>query len=340
MYNDKQILEEHFDSMEYYMKFLEQYGLEGPNTAYGDWLNYENTDKRYIAVSYYAYDAQLMSEISTILGKNDKANYYRNLRQRIVSFWQDRYIRDQKLTEASQTGYLLSLAFNLVPDALRDEFAQNLKQKIIDNDHTLSSGFVGTGILNQTLSSLGLHSLCYSLLLQTKDPSWLYSVRQGATTVWERWNSYTLDKGFGKVSMNSFNHYAYGAVVEWFFSGMCGIKPDINYPGFKHFYLEPTPDMRSDDELPDNQKRVGMASAEFQSPYGKISSSWSAIQDGFKYSLSIPEQTTATVSLICMSDIININNLEFTLSDLSGQRSNDRVIFRLNPGNYTITIKR
>jgi len=336
MYNDKEILEEHFDSMEYYLKFLEQYGLEGPNTAYGDWLNYEKTDKRYIAVSYYAYDASLMSKISHIIERPDRSQYYENLHQKIKSFWQKRYVQSNELTESSQTGYLLALAFDLVPSELKEKFSNNLKKKITDNDYTLSSGFVGTGILNQTLGSLGHYDLCYSLLLQTKDPSWLYSVKQGATTVWERWNSYTIEKGFGNVSMNSFNHYAYGAVVEWFYSGMCGIKPDPDAPGFKHFILEPTPDMRTKSELTAGQKHINMASAKFNSVSGVISSSWQRTDNSFKYRFNIPKDTEATVSLVSASDSIRINDLTFTIQELSGHRSADRLVFSLSCGNYEI----
>ena len=338
MYNDTEILKEHFDSMEYYMQYLEQFGLEGPNTAYGDWLNYDVTDKRYIAVAYYAYDASLMKKFCEILGKPERAEYYSDLHDRITEHFRSRYIEKGDLTIKTQTAYLLALAFDLVPTEDRQIYIDRLANKIIDNDYTLSTGFVGTGILNQTLEKLGLHSLCYSLLLQTRDPSWLYSVRQGATTVWERWNSYTLERGFGDVGMNSFNHYAYGAVAEWLYSGMCGIKPDTEAPGFEHFFLSPTPDMRKDSELPSGQKRIGMAQAAYESVAGRIESAWAATYGGFEYSFTIPEDCTATASLISGSDTLKINGLEFTLDELSGKREGDRVLFELQAGVYTINV--
>lgn len=338
MYNDTAILEEHFDSMEYYMQYLEQFGLEGPNTAYGDWLNYDVTDKRYIAVAYYAYDAALMKKFCDILGKPERAEYYAELRERIVSHFRSRYIENGDLNIQTQTAYLLALAFDLVPAEDRQTYIDRLEKKIIDNDYTLSTGFVGTGILNQTLEKLGLHSLCYSLLLQTRDPSWLYSVRQGATTVWERWNSYTLERGFGDVGMNSFNHYAYGAVAEWLYSGMCGIKPDTEMPGWEHFFLAPTPDMRRDDELPEGQKRITTARAAYESVAGRIESAWVSVGDKFEYSFLIPEESAATVSLVSEKDTFKINGIEFKLEEMNGRRQGDRILFPLSEGAYTVVI--
>ncbi len=338
MYGDIDIIREHYDSMEYYMQYLEQFGLEGPNTAYGDWLNYDVTDKRYIAVSYYAYDAALMKKFSELLGKPERAEYYAELRERIVAHWRARYISEGDLTVNTQTGYLLALAFDLLPEFDRAYYTEKLKNKIIDNGYTLSTGFVGTGILNQTLEKVGLHSLCYSLLLQTRDPSWLYSVRQGATTVWERWNSYTLERGFGDVGMNSFNHYAYGAVAEWLYSGMCGIKPDPQAPGFEHFFLAPTPDMRADDEIPEGQKKITTASAGFDSVAGRIESAWVAVGERFEYSFIIPEECGATVSLISEKDALKINGIDFKLSEINGRRIGERIVFPLSEGAYTVVI--
>ena len=155
---------------------------------------------------------------------------------------------------------------------------------------------MGTGILCQTLSENGLDGLAYTLLLQTDCPSWLYSVRQGATTIWERWNSYTLETGFGDVSMNSFNHYAYGAVAEWMYRFMVGIEADEHAPGFTHFYLQPRPDVRTDAELPKGQERITYAKGTFESPKGEIYAAWEN-KDGFRYEVHIPEGTRATLFL-------------------------------------------
>ncbi len=341
MYGDRDIIEENYDSMESYMEYLSRFGLEGPNTAYGDWLNYEKTDKRYIAVAYYAHDAELMEKFSHILGKREREEHYRELRERITGHFRERYIKDGALTVATQTGYLLALAFGLVPVELRDSFVAALERKIADNGYMLSTGFVGTGILNQTLSEVGLDKLAYTLLLCEDDPSWLYSVRQGATTVWERWNSYTIKRGFGDVGMNSFNHYAYGAVAEWMYSSMCGIKPTEEHPGFERFKLCPTPDMRARDEIPCGQRRINSACATFDSVRGRITSAWERDESAgtLCYRFSFDGERCAEVSLVSKSDVISINGIELTLEELGGRRMGERVEFTLTDGDYKIIIK-
>lgn len=343
MYNDREIIAEHYDSMQYYMHYLEQFGFEGPNTAYGDWLNYDVTDKRYIAVAYYAYDAGLMEKFSRILGKTEEEEYYRLLRERIVKHWHEKYVEDGELTIKTQTGYILALAFDLVEGEERERFIGRLRDAIVSNNYTLSTGFVGTGLLNQTLSKVGLDDLAYSLLLQTADPSWLYSVRQGATTVWERWNSYTIAKGFGDVGMNSFNHYAYGAVAEWMFAGMCGIMPDEKEPGFTHFVLRPTPDMRSTGEIPAGQHKVTEAHASYdcRGDGSIIRSGWELVDGKCVYDLSVPYGTSARVELPApgVADaVISINGLDFTLDSLGGKLEGGRAVFELQSGDYTVSL--
>ncbi len=339
MYRDYDTVAEHYNSMEEYMRYLEKNGLDGPNTAYGDWLNYDATDKRYIAICYYAYDADLMVRFSRILGKGEREAYYSELRQRIGEHFAKKYIVGDELTQKTQTAYLLALKFNLLPDGVRERAIKALERKIIDNNYRLSTGFVGTGILNQTLSEVGLDNLCYSLLLQTADPSWLYSVRQGATTIWERWNSYTKVSGFGDVGMNSFNHYAYGAVAEWMFSRMAGIMPDEEKPGFEHFILSPRPDRRKASELPEGQERIRRVSAYYDSKRGRIESCWEYENDKFTYRFKVPAGTSARVEfpLLAGQGSVNINGLNFTPEELSGEVRSGVLVFRAGPGEYVIT---
>lgn len=334
MYHDEEIVRTHYDSMEFYMQYLTRNGLNGPNPVYGDWLNYDVTDKAYISACYYAYDAALMVKFSNILGKTDRAEHYAKLRDDIIAAWKEKYISDGYLTINTQCAYLLAFAFDMVPTELEAQFKERLRKLIVDNDYTLSTGFVGTGVLCQTLEKAGMSDLAYSLLLQTKDPSWLYSVRQGATTVWERWNSYTKERGFGDVGMNSFNHYAYGAVAEWLYSGVCGITPDESNTGFGHFIIKPTPDLRT--FIPEGQKRICCAKATYDSYRGKIESGW-ALKDGaYVYNIVIPEGTTATVSLITEKDSLTFNTLEMTASELNATRDGDRLTFNLGAGSYVI----
>ncbi len=339
MYGDTEVIREHYDSMEAYMNnIIVNEDLIGPALQHGDWLAYENTERKLLSYCYHAYDAQLMTLFSNILGKEDRAAYYADLRERVVAKFKEVFVDGDELTEKSQCAYLCALHFNMVDGAVRENCIKNLKAKIKENNYTLSTGFVGTGILNQTLSEVGLDDLAYSLLLQTNDPSWLYSVRQGATTIWERWNSYTLSNGFGKVTMNSFNHYAYGAVLEWMYSKMAGISPDPERPGFKHFVLCPRPDTREDSELPEGQERITFVKAQYDSVCGKICSEWHFENGEFVSSVEIPEGTSARVEfpLLSAKDSLEINGLVMSKEELGAKIENGKMIFELGAGKYII----
>ena len=341
MYNDVELVAEHYEAMEYYMDHLQsRNGMEGPLPVYGDWLNYDVTDKKYISLSWYAYDAQLMILFSNILGKADRVAYYTDLHQRIVALWRERYVNEagDDLTISTQTSYLLALRFKLVDGALYQKLIDRLEKKIIENNYTLSTGFVGTGVLNQTLSEVGLDHLAYSLLLQTVDPSWLYSVRQGATTIWERWNSYTIAKGFGNVSMNSFNHYAYGVVLEWMYASMAGIKPDPEQPGFKHFILSPRPDTRRGAELPEDQEPITYVKARYESICGTIRAAWEFERGEFVYRVEIPAGTSARVEFPLLNgrETVCVNALTMTAEELGGELVGGKLVFELTEGEYTI----
>ena len=163
-------------------------------------------------------------------------------------------------------------------DRLRENFAQH--------DLCLQTGFLGTSILMATLTENGMEDIAYELLFQRKNPSWLYSVDNGATTIWERWNSYMIDKGMGPRGMNSFNHYAYGCVCEWIWETVAGIAADPATPGFKHIIMKPIPD-----------KRLGHVTAEYRSAAGLIKSAWKYEGDTWIWEFTIPKGVTATVTL-------------------------------------------
>ena len=189
--------------------------------------------------------------------------------------------------EGGARGALYALYLDLLPNAqAKEKTRAALRADFRAHGDCLQTGFLGTAILLDAVTrGLGDPRLAYTLLLQDKNPSWLYSVDQGATTIWERWNSYTKEKGFGPVAMNSFNHYAYGAVAAWMFSAMAGIRDDPAAPGFRHFVLAPVPD-----------PRIGSVKAAFRSPYGEIRSAWKYGANGtWKWTFTIPVNTTATV---------------------------------------------
>lgn len=334
MFRNKAILEENYDAMEAYMSSIAMDGHEGPGMVYGDWLAYEKTDLPYLSLAYYVYDISLMIKISTLLGKKDREEHYRGLHSEIVEKFTQRYVTDGEINVKTQTAYLLALAFDIVKGSVRERTVKQLRDRIRDNGYKLATGFVGTGILNQTLSKVGLDDIAYSLVMQYEDPSWLYSLRQGATTVWERWDSYTLEKGFGNVKMNSFNHYAYGAVAEWMYATMAGISPDENRGGFKHFVLRPTPDTRK--KLPRGQERISYVKATYNSVDGLIESSWSYENGAVVYKFTIPEGTDARIELIDNGKDTVINGMTFTREELGAFRRRGRIVFKLGAGKYEI----
>lgn len=239
------------------------------------------------------------------------------------------------------TGYLLALKFDLLPDDdARNSTITLLRNAITNNMETLNTGFVGTGILNPTLSECGLTDKAYNLLLQRRCPSWLYSVDQGATTTWERWDSYRLDKGFGDYSMNSFNHYAYGAVGEWMYRFMAGIDTDEENPGFTNIILRPTPDTR--EKLPDGQERITHASATYESVRGHISSAWESGEQ-FTYKAEIPANTTATLYMPIATPDDEIFEGVLPVEEAEGVevigRDDTHAILRVASGKYSFTRK-
>ncbi len=326
MYGDDAVIAEHYDSMEKYMDYIDRKnGLDGANAWYADWLSYEPTDKWYVSICYYYNNAVLMQKFSKLLGKQDRAEYYKDLSQKILNHYFEKYVKDGEITEKSQTAYLLPLYFDMLCGELKTKAIKNLEKNIIKNNYTLATGFVGTGLLNQTLAKVGLNQLAYDLLLQDKDPSWLYSVKQGATTIWERWNSYTKSTGFGDVKMNSFNHYAYGAVAEWMYSTMAGIRPNAYAGGFDYdFVLAP---------MPDSKKRITSVKANYRG----IVSEWHYEDGEFVWYIFIPDGTAyVEFPLTSGQKTVTVNDIKFTAKQLDGEISDEKMKFRLTAGEYVI----
>jgi alpha-L-rhamnosidase len=217
---------------------------------------------------------------------------------------------DGNLNRTTQTAYLLALRLGLLEEAHRQKACNALREKIEQNGYRLSTGFVGTGMLNTTLSILGMDDLAYALLLQRENPSWLYSVDQGSTTVWERWDSYTKEGGFHKHpwNMNSFNHYAYGAVAEWLYAYMCGVRP--GKPGFSHVILAPHADRRpADHPSLKTQPRITWARTKFNTPHGTITSEWKFVKDHYEYKFRVPKGVTYEVDIpgLQNADVVKVD---------------------------------
>lgn len=338
MSGNKTILEENYSAMSSYMNFLasradENYLYNGGGIKYGDWLAYQETDKRFLSVCFYAYDAILMEAISKILGKTDDVTKYNQLFKNIKAEFNKRYVVDKgTLSQNTQTAYLYALKLNLFDSTEEKQIAVNKLVKLLEsNDNKLSTGFLGTAILNQTLSEIGESNMAYNLLLQRDNPSWLYSIDQGATTIWERWNSYTIKDGFGDASMNSFNHYAYGVVVEWMYAYMAGIRSED--AGFKNLIIEPQPDFRK--VLPQGQEHIKEVSAQYASINGMIKSQWKIVDDTVEYKISIPANTTAKFIVpATMSGFPKVGNGIKSIS-----KKDDKMIVELGSGEYVFNLK-
>lgn len=339
MYGDTAILTENMDCMERYMRWIAaRPGCTGPVGRYLDWLAFEPTEGDYISMAYYAYDARLMAEMCRALGQTEAADGYAALRERIAAAFAAKHLGEDGLPlQHTQTAYVLALHFDLLAPEKRGAAADALCTKIRENGNRLSTGFVGTASLCQTLSECGRDGMAYTLLLQTECPSWLYSVRQGATTVWERWNSYTHETGFGDVNMNSFNHYAYGAVAEWIYRYMAGIDVDPATPGLSRILLHPRPDLRTSAEIPEGQNRITRADAALSLAGGELALCWETNEEGnLTCAVTVPQGHWASFSLpLCGAAVYTENGCR-----TKAPASEDGLLHRsLAPGHYVFCVE-
>jgi len=296
-YGDKRILEVQYPSMKGWVDYMKNRAgddnLWTGDTHYGDWLAFATnrsdypgatTEKDLIATAYYAYSSGLLAKIAGILGNTADAQKYAELSKNIKKAFVGEFVTPAgRLVSNTQTAYCLAIAFDLLPENLIPKAAEYLADDVKKMGH-LTTGFVGTPLLCKTLSAQGHEDLAFMLLNRKDYPSWLYPVTQGATTIWERWDGQKPDGTFQSVGMNSFNHYAYGAIGEWLYTYVSGIQIDVNHPGYKHFILAPHPG-----------GGLTNASAEFDSMYGKIKSNWKIDGESILYEVEIPANTTATV---------------------------------------------
>jgi alpha-L-rhamnosidase len=289
-YGDRRILERHWPAMERYMAYLLRHNPDLLWTArrgndYGDWLSVgERTPREVLATAYWAHDAQLMLEIAQELGLHTRAEHYRRLRAGIVAAFNRAYVgEDARIEGDTQTVYALALHMDLLDVGLRPRAAERLVENIARNGYHLTTGFIGVGSLCPVLSAHGHADVAYRLLLNETFPSWGYSIRQGATTIWERWDGWTEENGFQTPTMNSFNHYSLGSVGSWLYEHVAGIR--AAQPGYAQIVIAPEPGP------------LQWARATYASVRGPITSEWRREGDTFRLSVEIPPNVTATVVL-------------------------------------------
>lgn len=313
-FGDTSIIDENWEAMERFISHVNEtkydhqaLSAENGNYQWADWLSYEPleshsgiTDSKglksevleywnYLCASYWAIDASMMSDMARATGRD--ASLYEKMTEEARDYLRERFLLPDgtfktPILNTMQTPQLFALKNSLVDAEAKEAMKARLRQNFEEHDGCLQTGFLGTSILMGVLTDNDMSDIAYTLLFQRKNPSWLYSVDNGATTIWERWNSYTKDKGMGPAGMNSFNHYAYGCVCEWLWKTAAGIAADPAMPGFRHIIMSPVPD-----------KRLGFLKAEFQSAAGLIRSEWNYDGDEWIWTFTIPEGATATVTL-------------------------------------------
>ncbi|MBD9351886.1 MAG: glycosyl hydrolase family 18 [Phocaeicola plebeius] len=314
-FGDKEIVELSWDAMEKYMSHINETRYdhntligENGNYQWADWLSYEPLEScggsafdlngplpeaieywNYLSASYWLLDASMMRDMA--IGTGRDASIYESMILNAKNYIRDKFFTlggkfKTDILNTMQTPALFALKNGIFEGKIKDDIIFRLRENFEKNGNCLQTGFLGTSILMPTLTENGMSDIAWNLLFQRKNPSWLYSIDNGATTIWERWNSYMLDQGMGPRGMNSFNHYAYGVVCEWIWETAAGISSDPVNPGFKHIIMKPIPD-----------KRLGSIEAVYNSVSGTIKSSWRYEGDKWIWEFSIPDGCTASVTI-------------------------------------------
>ena len=316
-FGDTRIIEDNWEAMVKFMDHVNETKYdhntlikENKNYQWADWVSYEPLESHfklyrkpgtnevlpeaiaywnYLSATYWVIDAEYMADMAKATGRCPKR--YLDMAAEARAYIKTNFINAdgtfrEPILNTMQTPALFALKVGVVDGEAKANLVARLRKNFAEHGNCLQTGFLGTSILMGTLTENGMEDLAYELLFQRKNPSWLYSVDNGATTIWERWDSYTIEKGIGKGSMNSFNHYAYGCVCEWIWETVAGISSDPLAPGFKHIVMRPIPD-----------KRLGFVKAEYNSTAGVIKSAWHYEGDKWIWEFTIPEGATASVTL-------------------------------------------
>lgn len=357
-YNDVALLEEHYNAMVAYINYIEttinvESGIISDGQL-GDWLGPQNNilGTPFLTTAYHVYDLQIMKNVAIVLGKKEDASKFEKMHQKRKEFFNKTFINEERKTIGlvggsggfgpvgpaqpefkladTQTSYAVGLALDVFNDSLAKQMAANLSETIErentdDNgiqrpNYSLMTGFIGTAWISKALSDYGYNEQAYKLLQNNKYPSWLYSIDQGATTIWERLNGYTIEHGFGgNNSMNSFNHYTFGAVGQWMMAYSLGIQRDE--PGFQKFILQPTPDPTGE---------MSWAEGHYDSMYGRITSKWEVKGRQLIYEATVPANTSARLYLPAKSESAVQESDGCTLM----KYENGKAIFQLKSGKY------
>ncbi|MEO9477984.1 MAG: family 78 glycoside hydrolase catalytic domain [Cyclobacteriaceae bacterium] len=345
-YGDIRILEEQYSSMKAWVDYMIHHAGESYIFDYGfhfgDWLSFAeyesynynapdygfagaHTDKALIATAYFYYSSTLLLKCAELIGKSEDVVELTSLLPKIKEAWNEEFMtRTGRLVSSTQAAYAIGLVFDIVAEDKKEIIAKRLADDVSYFGH-LTTGFLGTPVLNYALSDTGSLDLAYQLLHNDRYPSWLYPVTMGATTIWERWDGIRPDGTFQTTGMNSFNHYAYGAIGEWLYSRVAGLRIDPEKPGYKNIIFNPHPG-----------GKLNWAKAEIETMFGKASAAWELLSEMVTYVIEIPVNTTGTI-ILNTADISSVMMDAKPLTEsVEFKINNDKVEFKLGSGKYTI----
>jgi alpha-L-rhamnosidase len=322
-YKDKNLLEKYYERMKIFIKSLEIQSSELilPEYGYGDWLCIgEATSKSFIATAYFAYDCSVMKKIASILGYSNDELYYDELFQKIKQSFRNKFLNaDGSLIQLTQTSTVLSIHFELLDADEAEKVISFLIEDITEKNYHITTGFLGLSFLMQVLSSMERNDIAWKVLTNNEFPGWLFMIDNGATTLWERWDSFHPEKGFYDPTMNSFNHCSLGCVGEWFFTGIAGIN--AIEPGFRKFMIKPF-----------IHEELTYAEASFKTIYGVIKSEWKKDKENLIMKIQVPFNTTAVI-------VIPFNVYELSKTHSILRKENNCTYIEVGSGSYEITGK-
>ncbi|MFC2136976.1 family 78 glycoside hydrolase catalytic domain [Bacteroidota bacterium] len=351
-YGDNLILKNQYNSMKSWVDYMIKHAGERHifdyGFHYGDWLSFAeyysyrynapdygyagaNTEKDLIATAYFYYTTSLLHKIARILNKEEDEKIYGNHLPKIKEAFKKEFVTSTgRLTSNTQTAYVLALSFDIMPDEMREIAAKRLADDVEHFGH-LTTGFLGTPLICHALTETGYPELAYMLLFNKNYPSWLYPVTKGATTIWERWDGIKPDGSFQDAGMNSFNHYAYGAVGNWLYSKVAGINIDPDHPGYKKIIIKSH-----------FTEKLSFVKAEHHSMYGKIVSHWEIKNENKYLNLVVPVNTSAQIH-IPTNNINTIKENNKTLSERHDfqiiKEENGNVVVEVGSGEYSFEFK-
>lgn len=337
MYGDERVLARQYPSMRAWVEFMQGQGPDPTRFRggrhFGDWLGLDARPGSYVGATpselicqaFYAHSTHILMKTARVLGYGKDAQAYETLHSAVVQAFQSDFIgEDGDLISGTQTAYVLAIWFDLLPSRLRQATAERLRANLGQHAWHLTTGFLGTPYLLHALTAAGDVQAAYRLLLQASMPSWLYPVLKGATTVWEHWDGLKEDGSMWSPAMNSFNHYAYGAVGEWLYRVMGGINPDETHPGFKEMVLAPKP-----------SPGIDWLALEYTSAYGPIGVAWQRQDHAFHLQVKIPANTKALVVLPHHRIVDVVRNWD----EPPLERRQGQLMVKLGSGSYRLSYR-